>query len=108
MLMGLLEKLKAPDINTAYDEYLECEDALLLDVRTVEEYAAGHIPNSVNIPLNDLGKVEEIALDYHTKIFVYCLSGIRSRKARTLLMNMGYINVVNMGAFSSYKGTIEK
>ena len=105
--MGLFEKLKAPDINSIYAEYLNSSNALLLDVRNVEEYEQGRIPGSVNVPLNNLGYIEELAPDHGTKIYVYCLSGMRSRKAQALLNRMGYNDVINMGGFSSFSGEKE-
>ena len=105
--MGLFDKLKAPDINSAYEEYLKAENAFLVDVRNVEEYEEGRIPGSVNVPLSNLGYIEELVPVHSTKIFVYCLSGMRSRKAQSMLNRMGYDEVINMGGFSSFKGEKE-
>ena len=48
--MGVFNFLRGPDINQGVKEYGETGGALLLDVRTPQEYRAGHIPGSKNIP----------------------------------------------------------
>ena len=52
--MGIFDWLKTPDIHKGVEEYKNTPGALLLDVRTGAEYAEGHIPGSVNIPLQFL------------------------------------------------------
>ncbi|MDY5055898.1 MAG: rhodanese-like domain-containing protein, partial [Bullifex sp.] len=49
--MGFFDFLKGPDINEGVKEYRETNGAVLIDVRTPEEYREGHIPESMNIPL---------------------------------------------------------
>ena len=58
----------------------ETENAVLLDVRSTEEYHEGHLEGSVNIPIN---RIPTISLPKETPIFVYCLSGARSKERRT-------------------------
>ena len=57
-------------------------NAVLLDVRTPEEYAAGHIPGSVNHPLE---RMQAYDGDVSAPIFAYCRSGARSGRAVALL-----------------------
>lgn len=79
----------------------------LIDVRTPEEYRAGHIPGSRNVPLDQIGEIEKAVSDRDAKLFVYCLSGGRSASACAYLVRMGYTNVVNIGGIASWRGRIE-
>lgn len=106
--MGLFDFLRGPDINEGIATYHNTADAVLLDVRTPEEYKQGHVPGSRNIPLQTIGKVAGIVTAKDTPLFVYCLSGARSRQATGALSQMGYTNVTNIGGISSYNGKVER
>ena len=82
--------------------------AVLLDVRERDEYAAGHIPGSVNLPLSELHSAEDRFPDMDTPLFVYCLSGARSGKAIAALKEMGYTKLTNLGSIRAWRGEIEK
>ncbi len=87
---------------------LENDKAIqLIDVRTPEEYRAGHIPGSRNIPLDRIEEIEEAVPDRGAKLFVYCLSGGRSASACAYLVRLGYTNVVNIGGIAHWGGQIE-
>lgn len=101
--MGLFDLFVA-DINVGVEQYKSTEGALLIDVRTGEEYMSGHIENSINIPLDRISTVEETVSDKYTPLFVYCLSGGRSGRAVSYLKNMGYKNVKNIGGISKFRG----
>lgn len=71
--------------------------AFLLDVRTPEEFAQGHLGNATLIPYTDLrARASELPVDKDAPIFVYCRSGNRSGVASETLVNLGYTNVHNM------------
>ena len=82
--------------------------AVLLDVRTPDEYRQGHIPGSKNVPLQSIDKVTVMINNKATPIFVHCLSGARSRQAAAILQQMGYTNVKNIGGISAYAGKVER
>jgi len=105
--MKFFDFLKKTDINRELEAYDADPDALLLDVRTAQEYAQGHIPGSRNIPLQHLDSAGEIAQNKNTPIYVYCQSGSRSRLAAGLLQQMGYRTVKNLGGISAYSGRME-
>ena len=88
-------------------EYKNAAGAVLLDVRTPQEYREGHIPGSQNVPLQQLDKVEEVTENKDTVLYVYCRSGARSRQAVSLLQAMGYTNVRNIGGIAAYSGKVE-
>ncbi|MEW5851836.1 MAG: rhodanese-like domain-containing protein [Myxococcota bacterium] len=76
--------------------------ALLLDVRTREEYAQRHIPGAVNVPVQELAqRVAEVGSKTRT-VVVYCRSGQRSGVARDLLLRAGFQDVVNLGSINNW------
>ena len=81
-------------------------DGLLIDVRTPEEYHAGHIPGSVNIPLGRTDTIKAIFPDPEARLYVYCRSGSRSAQACALFQQMGYKSVQNIGGILSWHGEI--
>ena len=85
------------------------QDYLILDVRSPEEYAAGHIPHAINIPMEQFGEDPPKELpDRNQMIFVYCVKGIRSMNIANRLAHMGYKNIVEMGGIQDWHGDIEK
>lgn len=85
----------------------ENTDLILLDVRTAEEYAGGHIPNALNLPNEDIQSIEpDILPDKEQLILVYCRSGNRSGQAVRKLVDMGYTNVYNIGGINTWTGDI--
>lgn len=106
--MSIFDFLKEADINAGVEEFLKTEKAVLLDVRTKEEYESGHIENSENIPLQQIEKVFAKITDKNTPLFVFCQSGSRSNSATSALKQMGYSNVTNIGGISSYRGKVVK
>ena len=105
--MGIFDFFKQPDINQGVQEYKNAAGAVLLDVRTPQEYREGHIPGSQNVPLQQLDKVEDVIENKDTVLYVYCRSGARSRQAVSLLQAMGYTNVHNIGGIAAYSGKVE-
>ena len=105
--MGIFDFFKQPDINQGVQEYKNAVGAVLLDVRSPQEYREGHIPSSQNVPLQQLDKVEEVTENKDTVLYVYCRSGARSRQAVSLLKHMGYTNVHNIGGIAAYSGKVE-
>lgn len=71
--------------------------ALIIDVRTPEEYARGHIASSQLIPIDDLPqKIADVVPDKNALVYVYCFSGSRSAPAVQLMLRTGYKNVYHM------------
>ena len=96
----------APEV---HDRLQRGAHLLLLDVRSPEEYAEGHIPNSISLPLQKLkGDIAAVAPDKGAEIVVYCLSGMRADTACRQLRQMGYTNVANMGGIGAWRYGIEK
>ena len=71
--------------------------AILVDVRSPQEYEEGHMENAILLPEYDIKKkANEILSDKNKVIVVYCSSGTRSKKAQEELQNMGYTKVYNL------------
>lgn len=76
-------------------EMIDSGEVFILDVRTQEEYDAGHIKGSTLIPVQVLDKrLNELSRD--KKILVYCRSGHRSAQASEILVNNGFKQIYNM------------
>ena len=104
--MGLFSFLHTPDINDGVKEFQNTKNAVLLDVRTREEYSEGHIDGSINIPLQNIRNLSDVLKDKNTPLFVHCYSGSRSGQAVSYLSDVGYTNVKNIGGISAYRGKV--
>ncbi len=83
----------------------ELESVVLVDVRTPEEFSAGHLENAMNINWFDADFARQFdAIDKTKTIYLYCKMGGRSAKAQEKLKAMGYQHVVNLeGGYEAYK-----
>ncbi|MBY5922093.1 rhodanese-like domain-containing protein [Ferrimonas balearica] len=80
------------------------EGAVLVDVRTTEEFAAGHLPGAINIPLDQLpSRLAELGEPGAETIVVYCRSGNRSGQALGWLNRQGYEKVHNGGGLEEMR-----
>lgn len=104
--MSFMDFFKRPNFNAGLEEWRKHKNAVLLDVRTVEEYRQGHIEGSLNIPLQNIRSVKNSISALEKPIYVHCLSGSRSAQAASVLKSMGYINVTNIGGISAYHGKV--
>ena len=83
-------------------------NAIVLDVRTPEEFGDGHLPVATNLPVdelpNRLGDVDKLAAGDKSKpIVVYCHAGSRAAKAKRALEAAGYTNVTNGGGLDDLR-----
>ena len=106
--MGFFDMFKLKDINGELEKAKSINGSIILDVRTISEYKDGHIPNSINIPVEDIESVASKYKDKSTPFFVYCLSGARSASAARVMNQMGYENVTDMRGIMRYRGEIER
>ena len=112
-LTGCAASATLPETNTYRQitmqeavELMETEDNyLILDVRTEQEYVAGHIPGAIVVPNETIG-TEEIAQlpDKDQLIMVYCRSGNRSKQASDKLVKLGYTNIIEFGGIIDWPG----
>ncbi len=100
-MAGFLSNLFKSQDRVDFNVLLE-NGALLVDVRTREEYKSAHGKGSVNIPLDTIAtSLSKLPRD--RAIVVVCQSGIRSRSAASFLKNAGYKEVHNGGSWSNFK-----
>ena len=102
--MGLFDRFIGPGMHAKVDEAQNNPNAVILDVRTANEYARGHIEGAVNIPLDqiDLATTELAG----RKLYVHCASGARSRRAVAALKAAGFPDAENIGGIVSWCGPI--
>ena len=79
------------------------DQPLLIDVRTPEEYKAGHFEKAINFDSVDIdaGKTPQVAKD--AKIYVYCRSGNRSAASTAKLKAAGFTNIIDLGGLEDVK-----
>jgi phage shock protein E len=76
------------------------KNALLIDVRTPEEFQQGSLPRALNLPLDTVEtQISSVAPDKKTPLYLYCRSGRRSGIAVEKLAQMGYTTLCNLGGF---------
>ncbi|MDR2244566.1 MAG: rhodanese-like domain-containing protein [Burkholderiales bacterium] len=82
------------------------EPVFLIDVRTPQEFAEGHLVGAVNIVHTEIvAKIGEVTTDKSAKIELYCRRGGRSGTAQKALKEAGYQNAVNIGGFEALRQT---
>ena len=88
---------------------IETQKVIVVDVRTLEEYTEGHIPNAISVPLETIENEAETKLkNKDDLILVYCRSGRRSREAALRLIEKGYTNVIDFGGIQDWNGEVVK
>ena len=81
----------------------DIKNAVLVDVRTPEEYNEGHVEQAININWFDADFQEQVnELDKKKTIYVYCKKGGRSAKAAQMLDSLGYEVVDLLGGYDAY------
>ena len=95
------------NMDEAVEMMAEESGYIILDVRRPDEFAAGHIPNAINVPNETIGTAEIPELPNKDQlIMVYCRSGRRSKEASEKLLKLGYTNIVEFGGILDWKGEI--
>jgi len=85
------------------------EGYIIVDARTIEEYANGYIPDAICIPNESIGnEMPEELPNKEQLILVYCRSGNRSKQASQKLAKLGYTNVKEFGGIMDWDGDIEQ
>lgn len=92
-----VQAISVSEVKTIIDNMKDNSNTVIIDVRTMEEYDIKHIDKAINIPL---AEIDSINIDKNKKIIVYCQSGNRSRQAADRLIELGYMNVFDMGGIN--------
>lgn len=104
---------KADYVSISAEEAKKIIDAnsevILLDVRTQQEFADGHIPGAICVPVETIGSNPPSELpDKDATILVYCRSGNRSKQAAEKLVALGYTDIREFGGINSWPYEITK
>lgn len=93
--------ISADEAKTIIDEN---PHAVILDVRTQEEYDEKHIPDSILISNDTINEqtVSELGLSSDSVILIYCRSGNRSKDAASKLAKLGYSNLFDFGGIKDW------
>lgn len=109
LLMFWVFLLIAPVQSLAESNQINCKDiaekvkngAVLVDVRTKEEYMSGSLPGSINIPYDRIElNSNQFPSNKNKEIVLYCKSGRRSELGKQMLTKLGYINIINAGGYT--------
>jgi phage shock protein E len=75
--------------------------ALLIDVRSPSEFRSRHLPNAINLPLDQIETMlPQRVRDKHQLLLLHCESGMRSGAAKKKLKDMGYLHAFNLGSYA--------
>lgn len=103
MITGCEKKANYQMIHAEKAKKLLQEQAILIDVRTKQEYEEGHIEGAISLPSETISlTIEKEIPNKETAIIVYCQSGNRSKKVAQILVDQGYQNVYDLGAMKNW------
>ena len=83
-------------------------NALLIDVRTLEEYQNGFIAGAVNIPYDEIeSEISNFTNQKNKPLYLYCRSGRRSAIAKAALEKSGFQDITDLGSFTDAQKTLQ-
>jgi rhodanese-related sulfurtransferase len=94
--------MRGRELQGADARKLVAAGARLLDVRSPDEYAHGHLPGAVNIPVQELDRRLAEVGPPDRELVVYCRSGHRSGRAAEILRQHGFTKVHNLGPMTAW------
>lgn len=107
--MGLFDGWKMPDIGQGVEEFRATPGAVLLDVRSRQEFQKGHIPGSRNVPLSSpRGGRRPGGGQGDPAVRLLLQRGPEAARAVHVLRRMGYANVKNIGGIAAWTGEVER
>lgn len=116
-VVAALLTLAAPDakplpppglVDGATAQRLQARGVTVLDVRTPQEFEAGHVPGAINIPHDQLAaRAAEVGAK-DQPVLLYCQSGRRSQLAAAELARQGFSAIYDFKVFSAWPGPVEK
>ncbi len=111
LVSWLLERLAVarnrPDRLITGDEArrLVAGGALLIDVRSPREFANGHLPGAVNVPVDEFARHVDELVDERREMVLYCAAGVRCNKAAVMLREAGSTDVHQLGTLARWSET---
>ena len=107
-IVSVLSACAMGDPKLAWEKMSSDANIVLLDVRSQEEYDQGHLDGAMLIPVGELkDRIGELGDNKQAPIIVYCKRGIRSERAKNILEENGFANVVNGGGYEALLATIK-
>ncbi len=112
-LLGLLCSFVALGCGTERDtapttQQCEHDGPLVIDVRSDEEFAQGHVQDAIHIPHTEIAdEIEKHAECKQCQVLLYCQAGGRAGKAKKKLVELGYTNVENLGGLEDARKRLE-
>jgi phage shock protein E len=101
VVVGILINKRMSELSPESARKLIAEGAMIIDVRSPEEFRGGQVPGAVNIPLDIVGEeLPRRIKDKNKPLLLHCQSGMRSGMAKKRLLGLGYTNVHNLGSYS--------
>ena len=92
------------EIDASKGKALVAAGALLVDTRTSQEFAGGHLEGAVNIPYTDVeSRIAEFGTDKNRTVVTYCKAGYRAGKAAEKLRELGWSNAFNAGGIGDWQ-----
>lgn len=108
VIVGWLALRRLGLIGAAEAQRWLAEGAVVVDVRSPAEFAAGHVTGAINVPLGELNaRIGQAVPDKSRPLLVHCLSGGRSALARRSLLSQGYTRVQNLGSLGRARNIVE-
>ena len=88
---------------------MDTQEVIILDVRELHEFEAGHIPNAVLLPVGTITAktAAQTIPQKDSVVLVYCRSGNRSKKASEALVNLGYTGIYEFGGINTWSYEVE-
>jgi phage shock protein E len=77
------------------------DQSVIIDVRTLEEWNAGHLATAQHLPLDQVAQsIDTLVVEKDQQVYLYCRSGNRSGQAKIIMDSLGYTNVINAGGLA--------
>lgn len=102
--MNVFNFFRGADINSGFARYKDTDGAVLLDIRSAEEFKKKHIPGSINVPAEDIQKIESIVIDKEIPVFIYGDGRRKPGRELYILKVFGYTNVTYIGGIQNFNG----
>lgn len=97
LLLPLLQRRGAKVSQLQATQYMNQGKTLILDVRSADEFATGHLPNAKNIPLAEINnRLKEIEKSKNAVVITVCATGVRSSNAVSVLNKAGFAQVFSL------------
>jgi phage shock protein E len=78
------------------------DKSMIIDVRTLQEWNAGHLATAQHLQLDQVAvSIDSLVTDKDQQVYLYCRSGNRSGQAKAIMESLGYTNVVNAGGLGN-------